>query len=117
MTKKRQNYMKRADQAFSKYIRLRDGKCQACGATEYLQCAHIITRSYKAIRVVEDNAVALCRSCHVKFTHRPLEWREWVEDHYPGRWEALKAEALKYSKVDWKFQARYWTERVKQIDS
>ena len=53
--------MARADRHFSKYIRNRDGECQNCGATEYLQCAHIHSRGYKSIRVDERNAVALCR--------------------------------------------------------
>ena len=107
--------MLRADQHFSKFIRLRDGECQACGSTEFLQCAHIHSRSYKSIRVDPDNAVALCRSCHVKFTHRPLEWSIWVEEKFPGRWDELKTKALKFEKVDWKFQSLYWGERVRQL--
>lgn len=110
-------FMEKADRAFSKYIRARDGKCLSCGSSEFLQCAHLITRSYKSIRVNELNAVALCRSCHVKYTHKPLEWRQWVETRYPGRWDELKGVALEYGKVDWQFQARYWTERVKQVNA
>ena len=111
------NWMRKADTAFSKYIRARDGRCLNCGSTEYLQCAHIHSRSYKSIRVDELNAVALCRSCHVKFTHRPLEWSEWVEDNYPGRWVELKKKALAYERVDWRFQANYWVERVRQQEA
>lgn len=107
MSKKRQNYMKKADVLFSKLVRDRDGCCLNCGATEYLQCAHIHSRSYKSIRTDFDNAVALCRGCHVKFTHRPLEWEEWVNERFPGRWTDLKAKALRYEKVDWKL--RYQT--------
>ena len=114
---KKPKYMERADKSFSKYIRNRDGCCQKCGTTEFLQCAHIISRSYKAIRVDERNAVALCRSEHTYFTHRPLEWVEWVEDNYPGRWAELKKEALEYGKVDWRFQSIYWAERVKQQEA
>lgn len=102
MSKKRQNYMKKADALFSKLVRERDGRCLNCGTTELLQCAHLISRSYKAIRTDFDNAVTLCRSCHMKYTHKPLEWREWVEDRFPGRWGKLKQTALAYPKVDWK---------------
>ena len=102
MSKKRQNYMHQADVLFSKVIRERDGHCKACGTSDSLQCAHLISRSYKSIRTVEDNAVALCRSCHVKFTHRPLEWEAWVEFQFPGRWSRLKVQALKYERVDWR---------------
>lgn len=103
--RKKTNYMAQADAAFSKWIRARDGRCLECGATEFLQCAHIISRSYKAIRVNPDNAVALCRSCHTYFTHHPLQWFEWVEEKFPGRWYALKDEALRYGRVDWKAEA------------
>jgi 5-methylcytosine-specific restriction endonuclease McrA len=101
MSKKRQDYMRQADQLFSRIIRERDGRCMHCGTGSNLQCAHIISRSYKSIRTLEDNAVALCRSCHVRFTHRPLEWEAWVQEQFPGRWERLKVEALKYERVDW----------------
>ena len=105
------------DVAFSKYVRSRDGECLNCGSVDYLQAAHIHSRSYHAIRVNETNCVALCRSCHLRFTHRPLEWHEWVEGRFPGRWDVLKWEALGYERVDWKFQARYWVERVRQQEA
>lgn len=112
MSRKRQNYMHRADASFARYIKIRDGACLACGSTEFLQCAHLISRSYKSIRTDEDNAVALCRSHHTYFTYHPLEWREWVAVRFPGRWDSLTAKALLYEKVDWKHEARYWNERV-----
>ena len=102
MSKKRQNYMARADVLFSKLVRDRDQACVNCGSAEYLQCAHLISRSYKSIRTVFQNAVALCRSCHVRFTHRPLEWRNWCEERFPGRWDELQEVALMYVKVDWR---------------
>ena len=102
MSKKRQNFMHQADVLFSRMIRERDGSCRRCGSTDFLQCAHIISRSYKSIRTDPRNAVALCRGCHTFFTHSPLEWRDWVEQQFPGRWDWLRAEALKYEKVDWR---------------
>jgi 5-methylcytosine-specific restriction endonuclease McrA len=102
MSKKRQNYMHKADVLFSKLVRDRDRACQECGTVDNLQCAHLISRSYKSIRTNFDNAVALCRGCHTRYTHRPLEWREWVETRFPGRWDALTDVALRYERVDWK---------------
>lgn len=112
MAKRKTNYMKQADAAFSKYIRNRDGRCMSCGANSNLQCAHIISRSYKSIRTDERNAIALCRSCHVRYTHRPLEWEEWIEKKYPGRWQALKFKALEYGRVDWKEEAQKWKGKI-----
>jgi hypothetical protein len=94
--------MAQADILFSKFIRARDGRCQNCGSFERLQCAHLITRSYKSIRVNPDNAVALCAKCHTYYTHHPLEWREWCEAEFPDRWDALTHQALAYERVDWK---------------
>lgn len=105
MTKKKPkktNYMKQADALFSRYIRERDGSCVACGSTEFLQCAHIISRSYKFIRTDERNAVALCRSCHMKFTHKPLEWEDFIESRWPGLWPTLRDKALEYERVNWR---------------
>lgn len=102
MMKKRVNYMAQADRLFSQRIKERDGACVRCGSVEFLQCAHILSRSYKAIRTDERNAVTLCRSCHVYFTHRPLEWEQWVRESFGGLWDELRAKALTYEKVDWR---------------
>lgn len=103
----KQDWMKRSDKLFSKFIRDRDGGCVAVGdagvtCAGYLQCAHIISRSYKSIRVDPDNAVALCAAHHTFWTHRPLEWEAWVESRFPGRWARLRKRALTYERVDWK---------------
>ena len=110
--KRRQNFMFQADRLFSAYIRNRDGRCLNCGTFERLQCAHVHSRSYKSIRTDEDNAVALCASCHVFYTHRPIEWRLWVEEEFPGRWEALQRKALAYERVDWKLEVARLKELV-----
>jgi 5-methylcytosine-specific restriction endonuclease McrA len=61
----------------------RDGyTCQRCGATEAIQWCHILTRSELSLRWNPLNSLALCASCHVYMTHRPVEWMEWVDDHY-----------------------------------
>jgi HNH endonuclease len=101
--------MHRADRAFSKWIRTRDGRCQADEPhAGNLQAAHLISRSYKAIRTNTKNVTTLCAKHHMYFTHHPLEWENWVEDKWPGRWDELKRLALTYEKVDWKTQAVYW---------
>ena len=68
-----------ADRRFSLFIRARDGKCMRCGATEGLQCAHIISRRYLATRWNDENAIAFCLRCHKWQTERPLEGEEWFE--------------------------------------
>ena len=108
----RRNYRKQADKWFSLWIRHRDGKCRDCGSTDYLQCAHLVSRRYKNIRTSASNAVALCRGCHMKFTHRPLEWEQWIIDEFGcEHYDALKRQALDHDlakQVDWSCEAAYW---------
>ena len=105
--------MKKADSGFSQYIRDRDGVCMADPPhAGNLQCAHIISRSYKSIRTVPENAVALCAKHHMYFTHHPLEWREWVDERHPGLWDKLTHAALSYDRVDWKAEAEHYSQMV-----
>ncbi len=107
--KKRRNWMKRADAAFGQHVRSR-GVCESDrdSHTGVLQCTHIISRSYKVIRTDERNALSMCSGCHLYFTNRPLEWREFIDRTYPGLWDHLTEIALTYTPVDWKGQAEFW---------
>jgi 5-methylcytosine-specific restriction endonuclease McrA len=71
------------DRRFAVAIKDRDGwECRACGGTDRIQCAHVISRRYHATRWSLANAVALCAGCHMKYTHDPLGWEAWVEDRW-----------------------------------
>lgn len=102
--KKRKRVLKKdrphlaCDTLFSKIVRSR-GFCENCGATDNLQCAHGISRRYRNIRWAEDNAFCLCASCHVFYTHRPLEWEDWMRAHDVD-YDGLKRRALSIDKVD-----------------
>jgi 5-methylcytosine-specific restriction endonuclease McrA len=61
------------------HIRERDGKCVRCGATEKLQCCHVLSRRYRLTRWDPDNAVTMCQADHVWQTHHPLEGDEFFE--------------------------------------
>jgi len=92
---------KKCDKLFADKIKSR-GRCQKCSKKDYLQCAHIISRRYKQIRWDLDNAVCLCRGCHVYFTHHPIEWELWVKDQMGNvPYQTLKIRALKYGKIDY----------------
>lgn len=52
----------------------------SCLGSRRLQCAHVISRAYMAIRWDRRNAVCLCAACHTYFTRHPLEWQIWVEE-------------------------------------
>lgn len=66
-----------ADKWFSLIVRRR-GACEHCGSVQSLQCAHVFSRLYLGTRWDEDNALCLCAGCHMFFTHRPIEWEDFV---------------------------------------
>ena len=93
--KSRLGMKRECDRLFAVAVKARDGwACRACGSHMMPQCAHVVSRRYAATRWSMDNAVCLCSSCHVKYTHRPLEWEAWCEERWPGRLAELKARAL-----------------------
>lgn len=91
--------LKKCDTLFSKIVRS-VGYCENCGATENLQCAHGFSRRYRATRWYFDNAWALCRGCHVYYTHRPLEWDEWMRERMGSWYEPIRTMALKSPNPD-----------------
>ncbi|HMI47106.1 MAG TPA: HNH endonuclease [Gemmatimonadaceae bacterium] len=76
--RKRQSLSKTADELFGKVVRA-PGVCYRCGTEFGLQCAHGFSRSYRATRWDLRNGFCLCRGCHVYFTHRPIEWDNWLQ--------------------------------------
>lgn len=88
------------DRIFSILIRA-DGECVHCGTTERLQCAHGFSRRYRSVRWDTRNAFCLCQRCHMFFTHRPLEWDEWLKDRWgEDLYDEVRAAALGIKKVD-----------------
>lgn len=68
------------DKWFSDCVRHRDGyTCLDCGKTEgQLDCAHIYGRAKKSTRWSMDNAVTLCRGCHMRHTEHPIAFHDWL---------------------------------------
>ena len=97
----RKKLEKKADALFRDIVKS-DGICEKCGSREFLQCAHVVSRSYKQVRWDFNNAYCLCRKCHVSFTHHPLEWEDWVVEQM-GRssYQMLKDKARQYGKIDY----------------
>jgi transcription elongation factor Elf1 len=64
--KSRKSIVKEADYVFSRYIRMRDGKCVTCGAVANLQCGHLFSRVSYSTRWDEMNAFAQCAACNYR---------------------------------------------------
>lgn len=92
----------KCDKLFSKIIRA-DGRCQRCGSTEWLQCAHIISRRYSNTRCELDNAWPLCGKCHRRLTDWPREHSHYITETIGSeRYDELRAQAEGVGKkVNW----------------
>lgn len=87
---------KKLDTLFSQRIRERDGVCLRCGKRDGLQCAHLISRTYKHLRCDEKNAITLCYACHIHWCHHnPIEFSEWVEKRFPKNYKYVLKEKYK----------------------
>lgn len=90
--------VKEADKQFSLYIRERDGRCRLCGTLNDLQCAHLVSRRYRATRWDPENAWALCRREHMYYTHHPIEWDDLLTDRLGEetyKWLKVRAQTAK----------------------
>ena len=111
--------LKDCDRVFSLLIRTRDDwTCKACGSIKNPQCAHIVSRRYRATRWDSRNAVCLCAGCHVRFTFDPLAWDAWCQEYRGLVYQELRAQAMRgVAHVDYdaelealKTELRLWEE-------
>lgn len=101
------------DQLFSEWVRT-VGHCEAAGSrltfacSGRLECCHIVSRIYRGTRWDRLNAVCMCAAHHKFFTHRPIEWREFIADKFgPEYLPALETKARPITKIS--PEARYET--------
>lgn len=97
----------KADRLISLIVRSR-GFCERCGrgpSEVTLQCAHIFSRKYIAIRWSEKNLMCLCSGCHMWSHRHPVENMLWLEERF----------GLDYLK-DLRTQAQEYAGRVSRVD-
>lgn len=96
-----QSAKNKADIVFSKIVR-NVGRCENCGTSFNLQCAHYLSRRYSNIRTDFDNAFCLCSGCHIYFTADPTAWADWaIAQRGRETYDRLREAANKRSEVDW----------------
>lgn len=83
----------KADRLAGNLVRGR-GACELGGVDKVrcnqgLQWAHIVGRSNYRLRWERWNALALCSSHHLYYTHRPWEWQELIRERYPDNYELI----------------------------
>ena len=62
--------------------------CVYCG-DKAVDVHHIISRRYRKIRHDVDNGISLCRKCHIEAEKHPAEFRGFIDNKYPDRYEKL----------------------------
>ena len=69
-----------ADSLWSQIVRRREGGCVSGRPTHAggFQAAHGFSRRYHGTRWNLRNGFKLCQGCHVYWTHRPIEWNDWL---------------------------------------
>lgn len=75
---KKTSPMKTADKLCGDLVRSR-GRCEECGSVQGLQWAHGFSRRYHKVRWDERNGFCLCVKCHMRFTHNPILWDDWLK--------------------------------------
>ena len=112
-----QRAKEKATRLHSLIVRSR-GRCEHCGTTANLQCAHIVSRRYSATRTDLENAFALCAGCHMRFTEWPLEFAHFVLSKIgEEKYRALREKAHNpLVKVDWPAEAERLAAIWEQIE-
>lgn len=79
--------LKRADSAFAKFIKARDGNiCCTCGKhSKRIECGHFIPRGHMAIRFDERNSHSQCTRCNHYLGGDPVRYRKFMIEQYGMR--------------------------------
>jgi 5-methylcytosine-specific restriction endonuclease McrA len=112
----------KADDAFSKWIRLRDRKCKRCLKTGSgplgitgLQASHFQGRRKENTRFDPENVDALCAGCHQYFTSNPGDHYMWqVQTKGQKAVEDIVLRSNMYKKRDRILEKIYWEDRLKK---
>lgn len=117
-TARRKGAPGKADMLFSRIVRSRV-RCEMCGqpATD---TAHIVKRRFSATRCLEDNAWALCRSCHIETEQWPARFLRLVDDtigrdRYDELVRMAEAGIDLPSKLFWPAEVARLTERCREL--
>jgi hypothetical protein len=126
--------VKTYDKHFSRYVRIRDRKCQfgfKCIPSEqyangeldisYLHCCHYHGRRKQSVRIDPDNAEAGCRACHL-FVDSTAEGKKMFEKMMVNRLgerghDLLQLRAETPMKMDDSMKTIIAKELLKSIDS
>jgi hypothetical protein len=79
------------------------GRCENCGTTQALTCAHIVKRRYDKTLTLISNAICLCIWCHSYYEEHPTAFKAYIStlfgEHYYDNLYQMATQSM--SKVDW----------------
>lgn len=107
--------VRRVDNIFSKYIRLRDGFCFTCGTPHNLTCGHYISRIHMATRFDEDNCHAQCISCNRLHETDPSIYTSFMEKAVVEKLRDSSGHIKKYTREELKDLYLYYKKRVDEM--
>jgi len=99
---------KKAIDLAKKICRL-EGICLKCGRTKAqgwrIHAHHIIPVTFGHTAALTSNLICLCAACHSTGGHaahqNPIEFSNWFNESFPGKYDVLRTIAHNKSKVDW----------------
>lgn len=107
----------KCDTLFSLIIRS-IGECENCYSTQWLQCAHIISRRYSNTRTDLRNAYCLCARCHRKYTDHPREFSKFITDTWAQEYyEDIYQKSQLVNKLNWDDELHRLKQIKKELDS
>lgn len=122
--------LRKADTAFSLFIRTRDAqpyegrafRCISCNRVlpiEQADCGHYVNRQHMSLRFSEQNCHAQCRQCNRFDEGNIQEYRRGlirkIGESRVNLLEALKHETHKLTALDLEFIARHYKSEVKKF--
>lgn len=86
----------KCDILFALIVKIKAGwRCAETGTRNNLQCAHIVSRTYRNTRWDFNNAICLKSGRHVWYTNHPIEWKQYINKlKGEGYYEAMEKKAL-----------------------
>ena len=116
------------DNAFSKYIRLRDAdsnglvRCCSCGKVQHwkdVDCGHFVNRKHMSLRFSEINCNAQCRYCNRFDEGNLLGYAKFIEEKHGremlDKLRIAKNKNLKYSKFELDVMLEYWKSEINKM--
>lgn len=112
----------KADDFFSKWIRLRDMQCKRCGSPVKLndkglpvshQASHFKGRRKENTRFMPENVDSLCGGCHMYFTSQPDEHVAWqIKTKGQKTVDRIILASSMYKKKDRELEKMYWKQKL-----